>query len=147
MAGFSGGLRLSPTGRHAPDHRIIGPGNPIYALAEPLTYECRQRVPRLARALGRIPRRVDVPAGYETDLASIPKHFQHREPHLSPAARPGVVHDFLYTSHAVKRRVADRIFREALREEGVGLRQRIMMWAAVRALGGGAYRARLGWAP
>lgn len=138
MAGFSGELRLLPTGRHAPDHRTTGPGNPIYVLAEALTYQRRP---------GRLPETITVPAGYETDLASIPQRFQHRAPHLSPAARPGVIHDFLYTSHAVPRRTADRIFREALRLEGVPPRQRFLMWAAVRAFGGAAYRARLGWAP
>lgn len=88
-----------------------------------------------------------VPAGYETDLASIPAKYQQREPHESPAARPGVLHDYLYTSHGASRRDADRIFREALRAEGVPLGKRLAMWAAVRAFGGPSYRARLGWAP
>jgi hypothetical protein len=130
---FLDDLRLVPTGRHAPDHGG-GAGNPIWALAAPLRWH---DVPW---------RTFTVPAGYETDLASIPQRFQRLAPQDSPAARPGVLHDWFYTTHAVPRGEADRIFREALAAEGVPLRQRLLMWAAVRAYGGAAYAARSGWA-
>lgn len=133
MGHFLGPLRIKPTGRHAPDTEH-GPGNPIYELIEPLGYWTGGRT-------------YTAPAGYQTDLASIPREYQERPPHESPAARPGVIHDYLYTSHEVPRSVADAIFREALAEEGVPLKQRLLMWLAVRLFGAAAYNARLGWHP
>lgn len=128
MFGFLDQLDVTPTDRTAPG------GNLIFALARELRY----------RAAGQT---YTVPAGYETDLASIPQQYQQRPPHESPTARPGVIHDYLYTSHEASRRDADRIFREALKAEGIPLGKRLAMWAAVRAFGGPSYRARLGWAP
>jgi len=126
-------LNVTPTGERAPSSD--GLGNLIYELGQELTYQ-----PRRGAA-------ITAPAGYRTDLASIPAQYQQRDPLTAPAARPGVIHDYLYTSHERPRWVADRIFRHALRDEGVPLGQRLAMWAAVRAFGGPAYRARLGWAP
>jgi len=125
---FLGSLAINPTGTTAPG------GNQIYTLGSLLNYQ-------------RGDKTYTVPAGYQTDLASIPQEYQQRPPHESPTARPGVLHDYLYTSQSEPRRVADRIFREALRAEGVPLGQRLAMWGAVRLFGGPAYRARLGWAP
>lgn len=125
---FLGSLQIDATGQTAPG------GNPIYRLGQLLSYQSGNRT-------------YDIPAGYETDLASIPQKYQQRAPHESPTARPGVLHDYLYTTNSVPRRQADRLFREALRAEGVPLGKRLAMWAAVRAFGGDAYRARLGWAP
>lgn len=125
---FLGSLAVTSTGETAPG------GNPIYTLGNLISYQ-------------RGDKTYSVPAGYRTDLASIPQKYQQRPPHESPAARPGVLHDYLYTSHDEPRRVADRIFREALKAEGVPLGKRLAMWAAVRMFGGPAYRARLGWAP
>lgn len=133
MMPFTGALDLTPTGERAPSPD--GLGNLIYTLGQELTYQ-----PRRGPA-------ITVPAGYRTDLASIPARFQQRDPRESPAARPGVIHDYLYTSHERPRWVADRIFRHALRDEGVPLGQRLAMWAAVRLFGGPAYEQRLGWAP
>lgn len=130
--GFLSELRITHTGKYAPD-ADGRQGNPIYALDDPLAWSGDGGA-------------WTVPAGYETDLASIPLRFQRVEPHLSPAARPGVLHDWFYTHHAVTRREADAIFLDALRAEGVQLLQRLAMWASVRLWGGPAYEARLGWA-
>lgn len=142
---FSGPLSVVPTGQQAPDTRY-GPGNQIYELTEPLTYQPQARFPLLARLFGARSQ-VTVPAGYQTDLASIPAAFQRVDPVDSPAARPGVIHDYLYTSHDLPRAQADRLFRRGLREEGVPLAQRLAMWLAVRMAGKAAYDQRLGWAP
>lgn len=126
--GFLDDLAIKSTNQTAPG------GNFIYELMQALRY----------RSGGR---EYTIPAGYQTDLASIPQKYQQRPPHESPAARPGVLHDYLYTTNSEPRRIADRLFREALRDEGVPFGQRVAMWAAVRMHGGPAYRARLGWAP
>lgn len=133
MMPFMGALNIAPTGERVPSPD--GLGNLIYTLGQELTYR-----PRRGPA-------VTVPAGFRTDLASIPQKYQQRDPAQSPAARPGVIHDYLYTSHGASRRDADRLFREALRDEGVPLGQRLAMWAAVRLFGRKAYDQRLGWAP
>lgn len=132
--GFLDELRLSPTEDRAPDH-YGGVGNVVYELGQALRYQTRggDRV-------------FTVPQGYRTDLASIPQRYQQRPANESPAARAGALHDWFYTDHAVSRREADRIFRHALRDEGVPLGQRLAMWAAVRLNGGDAYAARSGWA-
>lgn len=132
--GFLDRLDIAPTDRRAPDY-YGGVGNVIYRLGQALRYQPRDG------------REITVPAGYETDLASIPTKYQQRSPDQSPAARPGVVHDYLYTSHERSRREADRIFRQALREEGVPLGKRLAMWLAVRMNGRNAYDARSGWYP
>lgn len=134
MGRFLTPLQVTATGEYAPDTRY-GPGNPLFRLDAPLVYEADDGT------------RYEVPAGYVTDLASIPQQFQQRAPQDSLAAAPGALHDYLYTSHAMPRAEADRLFRQGLREAGLPLGQRLAMWGAVRLFGQPAYDARLGWAP
>ena len=64
---------------------------------------------------------VDVPAGFETDLASVPDVFQSLVPKLSYYSQPAVVHDLLYFRHrsgadtSTTRLQADRILLEGCR--------------------------------
>lgn len=78
-----------------------------------------------------------VPAGFVTDMASIPRAMWsvigHPADKYAPAA---VLHDWLYTSHLVSRAQADELFREAMAVLGVGRVRRSVMWAAVRVFGG-----------
>lgn len=46
------------------------------------------------------------------------------------------VHDMLYSAELVKRDVADRLFREILRNSGVGVVRANLMYGAARAFGG-----------
>jgi len=52
------------------------------------------------------------------------------------------LHDYLYTKHQVSRKQADRIFYEALREEGVAKWRAWLMWAGVRIGGKKAYEGK-----
>jgi len=68
---------------------------------------------------------VTVPAGFVTDLASIPRFLQWL-PHFGVngrSRRPAVMHDWLYAcirnGDDITKRDADSIFREALRAEGL----------------------------
>ncbi|MEY2689723.1 MAG: hypothetical protein RL375_3922 [Pseudomonadota bacterium] len=82
----------------------------------------------------------EVPAGFETDFASIPRLFWTLVGH--PAGRyaqAAVLHDYLYRTGAVPRREADRTFREAMDVLGVPAWQRWVMWAGVRVGGWAAY--------
>jgi hypothetical protein len=95
-----------------------------------------------------------VPAGFDTDLASIPRALWWL---ISPGGRHGkaaVLHDYLYRVRPrvsytgegfeavmdLARGQADRVFREAMREDGVGLLRAWVMWAAVRLFGWLAWR-------
>ena len=80
---------------------------------------------------------VDVPAGFRSDLASIPalvRPFWSRLEGETAAA--AVLHDYLYTVHITSRREADRLFYEALGATGVRPYKRWAMWLAVRLFGG-----------
>lgn len=83
-----------------------------------------------------------IPAGFETDFASIPRPLWSLIGH--PAGRyaqAAVLHDYLYRTHIVRRARADALFREAMEALNVPTWQRWAMWAAVRAGGWWAYRA------
>jgi len=67
--------------------------------------------------------RLEVPVGFVTDLASIPRALRNL-PFLDPngqSRRPAVVHDYLYSSRLGRRlgkQFADNFLREALLAEG-----------------------------
>ncbi|NUU34671.1 DUF1353 domain-containing protein [Pseudomonas sp. C2B4] len=89
-------------------------------------------------------RQVVVPVGYLSDLASVP-HVARRivDPQTPQARRPSVVHDHIYThlSHRFSKVEADRIFYDALREEGMATPLAWLMWKAVRIGGRGTWSA------
>lgn len=79
-----------------------------------------------------------VPAGFRTDLASIP-----RLPIIywlmgATSSEASIVHDYLYTSHTVNRAMADAVFREASAVIKVPAWRRWAIWAGVR-IGGGSH--------
>lgn len=84
------------------------------------------------------PHVVTVPAGFVTDLASIPRVFRWLFTGHGKSRYPSVVHDYLYEIRH-DRGEADRIFREALEVAGAGWLKRNVMYAAVRAGGWKAY--------
>lgn len=93
-----------------------------------------------------------VPAGFVTDLTSIPRWCWTLLPPDGPWVKAALVHDFLYatsgTGHWKRRQdgrtraepysrsEADGVFREALENRGVDSFRRTILWAAVR-MGGG----------
>jgi hypothetical protein len=86
-----------------------------------------------------------VPAGFKTDLASIPRLFRNL-PLLDPdgaSRRPAAMHDYLYGS-ALGRRLgktfADSFLRAALVSEGLSPRGAWVYWAAVHYFGGPSWR-------
>lgn len=78
-----------------------------------------------------------VPAGYESDGASIPwwLWWLIGHPLTPPFWGAALVHDFRYGHHTVSRKQADDDFREHLRIDGAGRVRAWVMWAAVRAFG------------
>jgi hypothetical protein len=99
--------------------------------------------------------RITVPAGFVTDLASIPRWCWTILPPDGPWVKAAIVHDFLYATAGTgewkkrtdgrtraepyTRREADDIFREGLENRGVDSFRRSILWAAVRIGGAGGW--------
>jgi len=80
-----------------------------------------------------------VPAGFQTDLASVPRLPVVFLLTGNAARQAAVVHDWLYSSHEVDRATADAVLREASQCIGVPGWRRWLMWAGVRRLGGAGH--------
>ena len=102
----------------------LGPGQ--YRLARPLVY--RERING-----GGI--EVTVPAGFETDFASIPRLLWGLYPPDGSYALPAVAHDYLYRRCGCSRFLADAMFRDMMRAERVPLVRRMLIYYAVRCFG------------
>ena len=110
-----------PFRQHQVDVRSIGDKD--WILVSPLEYE------------GKVDHFL-VPAGTETDFASVPRPFVWFLPTYGPYTKAAILHDYLWR-HAVPKgdislADADGIFRRAMRELRVPFLRRWMMWAAVR---------------
>jgi len=87
-----------------------------------------------------------VPRGYETDFASIPGAVRWLVSPFGNHAEAAVIHDWLYAvGEKEKRPEADAIFRFAMKENGVNIAKRNMMYQAVRTGGEKAYGAAREW--
>lgn len=71
------------------------------------------------------------PAGFITDLASIPRLFQNILSVTGRSRRAAVAHDWLYCSHLVSRKEADEFLRHALVCEGMSRAVAWLYWAGV----------------
>jgi len=85
--------------------------------------------------------RIVVPAGYRTDLASVPRVPIFYTAFGNRAHRESVVHDWLYGTHLVPRNAADRIFLEAMKVRGKALWIRQGMYWGVRIGGASSYES------
>ena len=93
--------------------------------------------------------RIEIPAGFLTDYASIPKMFRNIYEPSGPARFPAILHDFLYQRRGYgiyykTRAETDALFLEAMRLVGVDFVQRMTIYNAVR-LFGWAYSRRPSW--
>jgi len=79
--------------------------------------------------------RITVPAGFVTNYASVPRIPVVYELAGDTSAVAATIHDYLYSSHIVSRRVADAVLREASAVTGVPRWRRAIMWAGVRLFG------------
>ena len=109
-------------------------GRALWELTAPLAYE--------SDLLGAT---VTVPAGYVTDFASVPRLPLAYLLAGDSAHEAAVIHDWLYTVHAVDgkpvtRRQADAVFGEAIDVSDPNAPGGLM-WLAVRLGGGGSWGA------
>jgi len=90
--------------------------------------------------------KVEIPPGFRTDFASVPKLFRIVVPPIGRYGKAAVVHDYLceyniawqldeqgnWVYYAVSRKEADKIFRNAMEVLGVGKIKRNTMFWGVR---------------
>lgn len=91
--------------------------------------------------------RIIVPAGHLTDFASVPRSLQWLAPSTGKYTLAAVLHDYLCDSMngrgyaevpqgreilVLSSRDVDGLFRRVMREEGVGVVQRWLLWSGVR---------------
>ncbi len=82
-------------------------------------------------------RDIVVPAGFATDLASIPRRLRGIVS-LDRGVEAAVVHDWLYRTRLVPRKEADLIFKALLEETEGWMTVQAMYWS-VRVFGGFSY--------
>jgi hypothetical protein len=85
-------------------------------------------------------REVVVPAEFVSDGASVPQIFWNIFPPFGLYLESAIVHDWFCVEGKagrldIKSSVAHRVFREAMKAQGVAVWKRCAMWAAVRTFG------------
>lgn len=103
--------------------------NPLtWELLAPLIYSC-----------ALINRIIVVPAGFKSDLASVPRIPFAYWLTGGFSNQAAVLHDFLYITCPVDKATADAIFLEAMEATGISWWRRRAMYAAVRVGGRGNF--------
>lgn len=88
--------------------------------------------------------RIEVPTGFVTDLASVPRLFWNILPPFGVYTRAAVIHDLLYrTPGLCTRAQADAVLMEAMTFLKVGWFTRHTIYAGVRAGGHFSYKGEL----
>lgn len=113
-------------------------GDPV--LAPTKEEEWVLHTPFCARVDGEL---IIVPAGYRTDLASVPRIPLAYLLFGGRARRAALLHDYLYETQAGKE-YADSVFLAGMKAEGMGWLPRRTMWAAVVLFGGPIYDRKRG---
>ena len=85
---------------------------------------------------------ITVPAGFITDLASVPWPASMMIPKSGRFNEAAVVHDYLYHCQMFTRAKSDAIFREAMKDLGVNWFKRGTMYNAVRVGGWTVWKKR-----
>ncbi len=85
---------------------------------------------------------IEVPAGFITDLATVPRIFWMLLPPDGKYAKAAIIHDYLYDNALRTKREADRIFLDGMTVLGVPKWKRTIMYYAVRLFGRGTYTKR-----
>ena len=83
---------------------------------------------------------IDVPVGFTTDFASIPKCFQWFLPQVGKYGKAAVLHDYLYSEGIGTKERADYIFYEAMGVLKVSKYIRMIMYLVVKKYGVGNFK-------
>jgi hypothetical protein len=118
---------------------MVGPPAPIVPFADWDYYYINGAVSWKPTAGSDIAFGVDVPIGFVTDLASIPRTFWAV---LPPAARysyPAILHDYLYWTQPCPRDQADEVLKLGMQDMDVPALKAAAIYDAVRLAGGAAW--------
>jgi len=87
---------------------------------------------------------VRIRAGFITDFASVPRLLWSLYPRWGSYGYAAIVHDYLYgeDTQVATREIADQIFFEAMRVQGVPLLRANVLYFAVRFGGGFSWRTK-----
>lgn len=83
---------------------------------------------------------VNVPQGFVTDFASVPRPVWWLFPPWAQYGNAAVVHDYCYWMQEVSRKQADAVILEGMKDLGVGWATRILIYWALRLFGWIAWR-------
>jgi len=78
---------------------------------------------------------IEVPAGFKTDLASIPWGMRNFYSRTGKSRKPAVTHDYLYSIKWRTRKECDQLFRQLLLERGMPGWKARLAYLGVRAGG------------
>ncbi len=104
--------------------QVMHDSNGEWVLSSPLAYDSD-----LAEQI------IVVPFGFSTDFASVPRLPLAYLLFGGVVTEPAVIHDYLYATGCLPRRMADAVLLEAMETIGVPAWRRWPMWAAVRLAG------------
>lgn len=112
-------------------HLVVSPfgDGTFWYLREPLTW------------IGLGDKTITVPSGFVTDFASVPRPVWWLFPKWAKYGNAAVVHDWLYWSQAVSRKVADQAINEGMKDMDVSPVSRWLIYAALRLFGWKAWRS------
>ena len=79
--------------------------------------------------------RIEVPEGFQTDLASIPRIARSIIPQIGDQNGPSVIHDWCYRFRWKARPISDALFLATMKVKAVNWLRRNIIYAAVRAGG------------
>jgi hypothetical protein len=82
---------------------------------------------------------VNVPIGFVTDFASIPRVFWSALPPDGKYTHPAIVHDYLYWTQTAPREDADQILKIMMEDFSVNVVTVGLIYSAVRTFGGSAW--------
>lgn len=105
---------------------------PIYFLVEPITWQPNPGLQGLPT--------VQVPKGFVTDFATIPRAFWSLLRPDGEYAHAAVIHDYLYWSQTTSKEVADSIFKLAMEDLNVAPATVATLYNAVKLLGDQAWQ-------
>ncbi|MED62060.1 DUF1353 domain-containing protein [Salmonella enterica] len=82
---------------------------------------------------------ISVPAGFITDLVSVPRIFWTLLPPDGKYAKAAIIHDWMYDNALRTKKEADKIFLDGMTVLGVPRWKRTIMYYAVKLFGRGMY--------
>jgi len=84
--------------------------------------------------------RVEVPVGFATDWATVPRIFWRVIPPWGKYLRASVVHDFLYRSGLLPKAEADMFFYLLMLSDGARPWRALLLYRGVKWFGGGVWK-------